>query len=191
MSKPEERPGCVVGGLLAVATFMGLLGLRHRTAAEANGGHVDPASVEAGHELQDLTPRQGAIALGALIVAVFLLVVVITVFEVLVVGPQGHYLPIAPVVAKQPNVQPPPAPRLETANGQVLEQLHAQEDKLLNNYTWIDQGAGTVRIPIDRAIELIAQRGLPVQAPPAGATPNALTRPESSSSGRTQEATVP
>ena len=44
---------------------------------------------------------------------------------------------------------------------------------MLNNYTWIDQAAGTVSLPIDRAIELTAQRGLPVRPQPGGQAPAA------------------
>ncbi len=59
-----------------------------------------------------------------------------------------------------------PTPRLLTDDGdQDVADLHAREDLLLNNYSWIDQSKGTVRIPIEKAMELIAQRGLPV-APP-------------------------
>jgi hypothetical protein len=56
-----------------------------------------------------------------------------------------------------------PTPRLETDDGnQDLADLHGREDLLLEHYSWIDRGKGTVRIPIERAMELIAQRGLPV-----------------------------
>ena len=56
-----------------------------------------------------------------------------------------------------------PSPRLQTDDGyQEITDIHAKEDLLLENYSWIDQGKGTVRIPIERAMELIAQRGLPV-----------------------------
>ena len=56
-----------------------------------------------------------------------------------------------------------PSPRLQTDDGnQEIVDLHAKEDLLLNNYSWADRSQGKVRIPIDRAIELIAQRGLPV-----------------------------
>lgn len=56
-----------------------------------------------------------------------------------------------------------PSPRLQTDDGnQDLTDLHQREDLLLNNYSWVNQSKGTVRIPIDRAMELIAQRGLPV-----------------------------
>jgi len=56
-----------------------------------------------------------------------------------------------------------PTPRLQTDDGnQEIADLHAKEELLLNNYSWADRTQGKVRIPIDRAIELIAQRGLPV-----------------------------
>jgi hypothetical protein len=64
-----------------------------------------------------------------------------------------------------------PAPRLVTDNGnEDVADLHARENLLLNYYTWVDQSKGTVRIPIDRAMEIIAQQGLPV-APPAKTAP--------------------
>ena len=90
-----------------------------------------------------------------------------------------------------PDVQPPPAPRLETANGQVLAEVHARENLLLDHYAWIDQNAGVVRIPIDQALQLLVQRGLPTAPQSEGTTGGLLTRPSGSSSGRTQEETIP
>jgi hypothetical protein len=56
-----------------------------------------------------------------------------------------------------------PTPRLQTDDGyQEVSDMHAKEDLLLENYSYVDQGKGTVRIPIERAMELIAERGLPV-----------------------------
>jgi hypothetical protein len=56
-----------------------------------------------------------------------------------------------------------PTPRLQTDDGdQDLADMHAREDLLLGHYSYIDAGAGRVRIPIWRAMELVAQRGLPV-----------------------------
>jgi len=64
-----------------------------------------------------------------------------------------------------------PTPRLQTDDGyQEITDMHAKEDLLLENYSWVDEGKGTVRIPIERAMELIAQRGLPV-APEATQAP--------------------
>ncbi len=59
-----------------------------------------------------------------------------------------------------------PTPRVQTDDGnQDVANLHAREDLLLSNYTWVDESKGTVRIPIERAMEIIAQRGLPVVQP--------------------------
>jgi hypothetical protein len=56
-----------------------------------------------------------------------------------------------------------PTPRVQLDDGnQDVADLHAREDILLDNYSWVDKSKGKVRIPIERAIELIAQRGLPV-----------------------------
>jgi hypothetical protein len=56
-----------------------------------------------------------------------------------------------------------PRPRLQMDDGnQDLADMHQKEDLLLDHYTWVDKGQGKVRIPIERAMELIVQRGLPV-----------------------------
>jgi hypothetical protein len=65
-----------------------------------------------------------------------------------------------------------PQPRIETDDGnQDITDLHAREDLLLENYSSVDGQPDTIRIPIERAMELIAQRGLPVESAPA-ATPD-------------------
>jgi len=57
----------------------------------------------------------------------------------------------------------PPAPRLQpnpidrTTAADDIESLQAREDALLNSYEWVDREAGVVRIPIERAIELLAE----------------------------------
>ncbi len=54
-------------------------------------------------------------------------------------------------------------PRLQGDDGnQDTADLHAREDLLLEHYSWIDHSQGKVRIPIERAMQLIAERGLPV-----------------------------
>lgn len=56
-----------------------------------------------------------------------------------------------------------PTPRLDADDGnQATADLHAREDLLLENYSKVDGQGDTIRIPIERAMELIAQRGLPV-----------------------------
>jgi hypothetical protein len=56
-----------------------------------------------------------------------------------------------------------PQPQLQKAPIPDLKAIRAEEDKLLNGYAWVDQPKGVVRIPVDRAIEVLAQRGLPTR----------------------------
>jgi hypothetical protein len=68
-----------------------------------------------------------------------------------------------------------PTPRLLVDDGnQDVADLHARESLLLDNYSWVDQPGGKVRIPIERAMELLAQHGLPV-APAAQQSQPMLT----------------
>jgi hypothetical protein len=56
-----------------------------------------------------------------------------------------------------------PTPRLQMDDGnQEIADMHAREDLLLDYYSWADREHGKVRIPIARAMQLIAQHGLPV-----------------------------
>jgi len=58
-----------------------------------------------------------------------------------------------------------PTPRLETDDGNLdVADMHAREDIYLHHYTWVDQNKQTVRIPIELAMQLIAQKGLPVES---------------------------
>jgi hypothetical protein len=42
--------------------------------------------------------------------------------------------------------------------------MRADEDQILGSYGWIDRERGIVRLPIDRAIALLAEKGLPERA---------------------------
>lgn len=64
-------------------------------------------------------------------------------------------------VAELTQTFPTPRVQLDDGNEDVAE-LHQREDLLLQNYSWIDRSQGKVRIPIEQAMQLIAQRGLPV-----------------------------
>lgn len=62
-----------------------------------------------------------------------------------------------------------PEPRLDIDDGnQATADLHAREDLLLDYYSNSPAEPGSIRIPISRAMELIAQRGLPVNSQAAG-----------------------
>lgn len=65
-----------------------------------------------------------------------------------------------------PANQLPPPPNLLTDEPANLRQFRAHEDATLGGYGWVDKNAGTVRIPIDRAKDLLIQRGFGATAPP-------------------------
>lgn len=69
-----------------------------------------------------------------------------------------------------------PAPQLEINERTQLNEVRLHEEQTLSTYDWIDQDAGTVRIPIDRAMDLIAQRGLPVRPQPGEASAVAISK---------------
>lgn len=57
----------------------------------------------------------------------------------------------------------PTGPRLQPTTRVDLAEHRAKEDALLNGYGWIDPESGIVHIPVERAMELTLERGLPVR----------------------------
>jgi len=72
------------------------------------------------------------------------------------------------VPSLEPSRVMPPGPRLQVNAHEDLNDYLQEQEQTLDSYGWIDQGAGVVRIPIDRAMDLVLQKGLPARA--AGAT---------------------
>src|ERR1022692_470671 len=68
-----------------------------------------------------------------------------------------------------------PNPKLEEDERGQLNGIRLNEEKTLYSYGWIDEKAGTVRIPIERAMDLIVERGLPVRSPGAASDAAAKT----------------
>ena len=58
----------------------------------------------------------------------------------------------------------PPSPRLQAEPHQDLESYCEKQVQEVNSYGWIDKRLGVVRIPVDRAMDLVLQNGLPVRA---------------------------
>jgi hypothetical protein len=70
-----------------------------------------------------------------------------------------------PLAAAQGNREPP-EPRLQTDPRQDLADLRAREEEQLATFGWVDKNAGVVRIPIDAAMKLTLERGLPARTEP-------------------------
>lgn len=61
-------------------------------------------------------------------------------------------------------------PRLQVDPRAELAQLREAEEQSLQSYQWIDEQQGIVQIPIQRAIEVLCERGLPEPRAAAPAT---------------------
>jgi hypothetical protein len=60
----------------------------------------------------------------------------------------------------------PPEPRLQEDPFADLIAQHAEEDAVLGSYGFVDRQAGVVRIPIEEAMRIVAERGLPARHAP-------------------------
>lgn len=86
-------------------------------------------------------------------------------------------------VASEPRL--PAEPRLQVAPANDIYEFRTREDAVLHNYGWVDRNAGVVRIPVEEAMRLTVERGLPARA--GAAAPAPMLMPADSSSGRTEE----
>jgi hypothetical protein len=53
------------------------------------------------------------------------------------------------------------APQLEIVPRNALQRFQRGEAQFTQSYGWTDRGKGAVRIPVSRAMQLLAERGLP------------------------------
>lgn len=71
-------------------------------------------------------------------------------------------VPVSPVARPAPE---PPEPRLQGSRvhpatpREDLVRMRARDREILNSYGWVDRQAGVAQIPIDRAMELLLERG--------------------------------
>jgi hypothetical protein len=63
-------------------------------------------------------------------------------------------------------VPQPPEPRLQVSPSTDLQTLESTQRDQLNQYGWIDQQKGIVKIPVEEAMKQIVQKGLPTPAKP-------------------------
>ena len=81
--------------------------------------------------------------------------------------------PPPPVMKVDPEAMSVPLPILQTMPTLDLAAFRAREDSVLHSYGWVDKEAGVVRIPIEEAMRILAERGMPAVAPAAGSEPSA------------------
>jgi hypothetical protein len=140
----------------------------------------------AGHgsyERQDISARGIFYFLAGLLAATLLISFLLNGFyKILDKRFETHQPPVNPLAANVPKdtrqVSPQypetafPDPRLETDERTELNGIRIAEEQKLNSYGWVDEKAGTVHIPIERAMELLAQRGLPLHSQSSAQQPS-------------------
>jgi hypothetical protein len=122
------------------------------------GGH---SADSPGHEERDVNFRPILWAgFGMLAIVVLTFVLVRWTYDAYMAHDAAASPPANPLTSRYGR-QVPPEPRLQTHAVRDLGDLRALEDATLSSYGWVDRKAGVVRIPITRAMELLAKRGLP------------------------------
>jgi hypothetical protein len=136
--------------------------------------HIDGHNQEVEFEREDLAPKPILLFLLSLIVACALVALILRGMYSYLDAYENRHEPVQSPLVQQTKadtrtVAPGeivkfPQPRLETDERREINDFREQEEETLNSYSWVDQQAGAVRIPIDRAMQLVAQRGLPTRA---------------------------
>ncbi|MDB5384833.1 MAG: hypothetical protein JWM11_479 [Planctomycetaceae bacterium] len=126
-----------------------------------------------GHEISDANPFYVSLFAIALILAIALVFPLMSwMFWRFEAAAKRSDSPLSVVADKQS----PPPPTLQDNPAADLLEFRRAEDQRLSSYGWIDQRQGIVRLPVDRAITILSERGLPEpQGPPV--IPPALPPP--------------
>lgn len=134
---------------------------------DAPGGKFDPGrtpeevTARTGRQFErtDVRSRPMIIFMFAVLVGLVLITTLIGAYDFLLYKRSLTInQPRSPLATEQ---LPPPEPRLQASPKRDMDQLLAEENEMLGTYGWVNRKEGLVRIPIERAIELVSQRGLP------------------------------
>ena len=122
--------------------------------------HEAPAGIH--HEISDVHVRPLAwLGVGLALLVVISIVAMKGVFTLL--DRQLAQRDVAPPPMMTQRPQQPPEPRLQTTPVPNRKLILEQENRQLTTYSWVDSKSGVVRIPVDQAMKLLAERGLPVR----------------------------
>ena len=124
---------------------------------------VPPPDVTLGYEERDVRARPivlAVVGLAAVSVAAFVLMHLL--FNLLAVMQSKETAAPSPLAGAY-GLKEPPEPRLQNSPIHDLQELRARDAAALHEYAWVDRDAGVVRIPIERAIAVLAERGLPAR----------------------------
>jgi hypothetical protein len=131
--------------------------------AETPQPHAATGHADVHHETSDANIA-GVLGfgLGLMVSAIVIHLLVLVLFQYFQ-GREARRVPAEYPLAASQGARLPPEPRLQTNPREDLRELRATEDELLGSYGWVDKNAGVVRIPIDAAMKLTLERGLPAR----------------------------
>jgi hypothetical protein len=119
------------------------------------------------HEGSDVNVRGLAVFLAGLAITMLVTAaIVVWLFDIFLQEAEEADLSPSPL-AEAGEPPAPPGPLLQVAERLDLRLHRESQEKLIHETAWIDRDRGIVRIPIEQAIELTAQRGLPDWPPVA------------------------
>jgi hypothetical protein len=108
------------------------------------------------YEERDVALRPIVVGAAALLALTVLAFVIVWLLNTALLGREAaRSAPASPLADYAPKA--PPAPRLQENPRRDLARLRADEDTLLGTYGWIDREVGKVRIPVERAMALLAE----------------------------------
>jgi hypothetical protein len=147
----------------------------HNTShGAAHGNNAEPRNPDVSYEKADVQPTTIYWYLGALAIAVILsYVVCVFVLRLTTKMAVNYDTPPPPIRQEMGSAYEamPPEPRLQgvpghSADPQTDLRLKIESDTEANKkYGWIDQNAGVAQIPVQDAMKIIAEKGLPGPPP--------------------------
>lgn len=125
---------------------------------------IPEESLKLGYEVRDVNLRNLVWLTGILAGVVIIVFVVIgLLYSFLNYNQTARSAPPPPLLEEAQGL--PPGPLLQRNPKQDMQDMANEQNGILNNYGWVDKEAGVVRIPIERAMELTLERGLPTPTP--------------------------
>jgi hypothetical protein len=124
--------------------------------------HREPRTdLQASYELSDLRP--GYIAFFGIGLSVVLVISVVIASLIVHYKTVQHARQDTPIPRLAREREATPEPRLQVDAQNELRQMRAAEEAALNSYGWVDKDAGIVKIPVERAMDILAEKGLPAR----------------------------
>jgi hypothetical protein len=131
---------------------------------------------EVRYEQRDVNERTlFAVGIGVLIAASIIGYGVLLLFDYFAAHDRRKGM--EPSTLVRPERVAPRRPQLQVDPARELKEMRMDQEKVLTSYSWVDQQQGVVRIPIDRAMQLLVERGLPTVTPAATAGQKEVTQP--------------